>query len=239
MKRRFIAIMMLMLFSVASFAFGGCIERRDDAPDGGITYTLTVQGNTSELMEGLRDKYPAGAEIEVKCYPVTDVDTYVFLDGEQVTQTHFDSDYWGYTFTMPEKDATLFITHNRFTVVTTCSFDSVFRWARTLDRGSIAQVCCERGFVAVADPTPEITYSSDREDIGAVCAIFDKELTYDGTEPIDGGNYIKYTLYDENSDVLAEFFVFSGRICYTSFSECCYFVIPDFVFPDLKADFEV
>ncbi len=65
-----------------------------------------------ELDEDLRQCFtqmPLGADageiVEIRTAVLTDEDIHVYVNGQEIEKTHYDSDYWAYTFTMPSNDA--------------------------------------------------------------------------------------------------------------------------------------
>lgn len=47
----------------------------------------------------------AGDLVEIKTNGILyDADIHVYVDGQELSKSHYDSDYWGYSFVMPEKD---------------------------------------------------------------------------------------------------------------------------------------
>ncbi len=46
----------------------------------------------------------AGEKVEIKTDVLFDADIHVYVDGQEIGKTHYDSDYWGYSFIMPDKD---------------------------------------------------------------------------------------------------------------------------------------
>ena len=51
----------------------------------------------------------AGSRIVLRTYPLMDAELAFYANGVKLTQTHADSDYWEYVFTMPDEDVV--ITH--------------------------------------------------------------------------------------------------------------------------------
>ena len=51
----------------------------------------------------------AGETVVLRTGPIMDADLYFYANGVKMTQTHADSDYWEYTFVMPDEDVV--ITH--------------------------------------------------------------------------------------------------------------------------------
>lgn len=96
-------------------------------------FKVEVTGSTDSLMEPIKSSYKAGAKVEIKAYPVTDVGLYVFIDNEQVPMSHYDSDYWGYEFIMPEKDITIHLTYDQFYGKDEYTFKDLYNWVDELD----------------------------------------------------------------------------------------------------------
>ena len=46
----------------------------------------------------------AGDTVELKTEILYDADIHVYVDGQEIGKTHYDSDYWGYSFIMPDHD---------------------------------------------------------------------------------------------------------------------------------------
>lgn len=159
-------------------------------------YTLTILGDTDNIIEPLKTTYQFGEEVNIKLSPSYDVDTYIYLDNNKITQYHNDSDYWGYKFKMPAKNVTIYITHNPFYVDRIYAFYEVFNWAKDLKLNEIEKVSLEKGYLGVdSNIVPTITYSTDSEDINEVYLLTKAALRKKDLESIDGGYYIKYTLF--------------------------------------------
>ena len=80
----------------------------------GDYYSVNVTGSEDSLMEPIKISYKAGTIVEIKAHPVTDVSLHVFVNGEEIPMSHFDSDYWGYEFVMPEENITIHLTYDQF-----------------------------------------------------------------------------------------------------------------------------
>lgn len=80
----------------------------------GNYYSVKVTGDKSSLMEPIKSRYQAGTVVEIKAYSVTDVSLHVFVNGEEISMSHYDSDYWGFEFVMPEETVTIHLTYDRF-----------------------------------------------------------------------------------------------------------------------------
>ena len=49
----------------------------------------------------------SGEKLEIRTQVLSDADIHIYLDEEELKKTHSDSDYWGYSFTMPDKDVVI------------------------------------------------------------------------------------------------------------------------------------
>lgn len=50
----------------------------------------------------LPESAKAGETVEIRTEVLMDADIYLFVEGTEIKKTHSDSDYWGYTFVMPD-----------------------------------------------------------------------------------------------------------------------------------------
>ena len=80
----------------------------------GDFYTVKVTGDISALITPIMPIYRAGSLVKIKAYPVTDISLHVFVNGDEISMSHFDSDYWGFEFIMPEENITIHLTYNQF-----------------------------------------------------------------------------------------------------------------------------
>ena len=80
----------------------------------GNYYRIDVTGDKDSLMKPIKSHYQVGATVEIKAHPVTDVSLHVFVNGEEIPMIHFDSDYWGFEFVMPEENVTVHLTYDNF-----------------------------------------------------------------------------------------------------------------------------
>lgn len=71
-------------------------------------YTVSYElGEHLEDFTELPAKAKAGETVEIKTVVLLDADIHVYVDGEEIAKSHYDSDYWGYSFTMPNKNVTV------------------------------------------------------------------------------------------------------------------------------------
>ncbi len=66
-----------------------------------ISYEL---GETAEYFTGTPTEAGAGDTVEIRTAVLYDADIHVYADGVEIEKTHYDSDYWGYSFVMPDKE---------------------------------------------------------------------------------------------------------------------------------------
>lgn len=237
MKKILVLLLAVTATVCAAFAFTACdLDDLFKKPAGGNSgndgtyYKVTVSGADDFFFERLEDKYKAGTEVEVKLNVITDVSLYVSVNGKRVEQSHYDSDYWGYKFTMPEEDVTVFIITDKYYDVEVCDFNVPFYWANGLSPANVIKIKRERSI----DGSPEnveTTYTTDRTDIENICAVFNCKLQPCDNPKITGSYYTTYTFY--TADAEYELNVSSGYAIRIGFSTLDWFKIADFTFPEI------
>ena len=96
-----------LLISISLCLLVGCSGSGD-------FYTVKVTGSISSLMTPIMPIYQAGTVVKIKVFPVTDISLHVFVNGKEIPMSHYDSDYWGFEFVMPEEDITIHLTYDQF-----------------------------------------------------------------------------------------------------------------------------
>ena len=66
-----------------------------------IRYDL---GDTAKCFISTPSGAKVGDTVEIRTEVLFDADIHVYVDGQEIGKTHYDSDYWGYSFIMPDKD---------------------------------------------------------------------------------------------------------------------------------------
>lgn len=214
---------------------GGTSDNKDTPPppDGGTFYRVTVTGIDDLFYEQPEKLYEAGTEVEVKLDVITDMSLYVFVNDKRVAQSHYDSDYWGYKFTMPEEDITIFITANEYHGVEICDFSEPFYWVNYLKKDEVVKIKCKTGYIGVSPDTPsDVKYTTDKTEIENICAVFNCKLKPCSNPQIEGGYYVVYTFYTDG-DREYELEISNGYAVKTSFSTIDWFEIVDFKFPEI------
>ena len=83
---------------------------------GKYEYFLSNHGDFTiryELGDAAKDfiRTPSGAKagdtVEIRTAVLYDADLHVYVDGLEIGKSHYDSDYWGYSFEMPDRDVTV------------------------------------------------------------------------------------------------------------------------------------
>ena len=95
-------------------------------------YSVEVTGSTDSLKERIPELIQAGSKVEIKANPVTDITLHVFINGEEVKMSHFDSDYWGFEFIMPEENITIHLTYDQFYGKNDYTFSELYYWVDSL-----------------------------------------------------------------------------------------------------------
>ncbi len=96
-------------------------------------YAVEVTGSIDSLMEQIPALIKASSKVEIKAYPVTDITLHVFINGEEVKMSHFDSDYWGFEFIMPEENITIHLTYDQFYGKDDYTFSELYYWVDSLE----------------------------------------------------------------------------------------------------------
>ncbi len=67
----------------------------------GIRYEL---GDTADNFTLKPSEAKTGDTVEIRTGVLYDADIHVYVDGQEIRKSHYDSDYWGYSFVMPDKE---------------------------------------------------------------------------------------------------------------------------------------
>lgn len=178
-------IVILLLLAVICSLFGCDSDNKANGSTGSETgdskegyYSLTVTGSKDSLMKALKSKYKAGEVVKIKAYPVTDISLHVFVNGEQIPMSHWDSDYWGFEFVMPEEDVTVHLTYDQFYGREEYLLSDLYvammyleRYGDDIDKICIRSYRCDEKYSIV-----ENRYSSKSEDIENYKAMFNQSV---------------------------------------------------------------
>ncbi|MBO4873135.1 MAG: hypothetical protein J5496_06950 [Lachnospiraceae bacterium] len=66
-----------------------------------IRYEL---GDAADVFTDRPPEAGAGETVEIRTCVICDADIHVYVNGQEINKSHYDSDYWGYTFVMPESE---------------------------------------------------------------------------------------------------------------------------------------
>ena len=96
----------VLLAALLLWLFAGCSSPSETGSDPApavfrIRYDL---GNLAGDFTDTPEIAQAGESVEIRTMVLDDADIHVYVDGEEIVKSHYDGDYWGYTFTMPERD---------------------------------------------------------------------------------------------------------------------------------------
>ena len=92
-------ILILTMVTILALALTACAMPEKE------TFTITYDlGSIAEHFTYAPTKAKAGDSVELKTEILIDADIHVYVDGKELEKSHYDSDYWGYSFIMPEKD---------------------------------------------------------------------------------------------------------------------------------------
>ncbi len=96
-------ILAAALCLVLAFSIIGCEKRGGNLPDDvehKINYEL---GDLADDFISTPVSARSGEIVEIRTHILYDADIHVYVDGKEIEKSHYDSDYWGYSFTMPQK----------------------------------------------------------------------------------------------------------------------------------------
>lgn len=205
-------------------------------------YKLIVNSSNEDfLLEDLKPKYQVGNKIEVKLGVIYDADIEVYANGEKIKRTHFDSDYWGYTFIMPSEDVIL-----DFKVVSSkieyLYLDSVYLEVENLKLDDIimAKIVIENGL----SNFKKISYSTDQQDLlnmfnlfkGPMLKATQDEIIHANQKDLGTSTYEIMTIYDTLSITLRGNLLYLDNEYYRLFNQFEDFLNP---LPWIENDFYI
>ena len=136
-------------------------------------FKVEVTGSTDSLMEQIPTLIKAGSKFEIKAHPVTDITLHVFINGEEVKMSHFDSDYWGYEFIMPEENITIHLTYDQFYGKDDYTFSDLYYWVDDLDNVDKVAIYSK---AYTYERFSEIYYLTNQSDINRMLDILKQHL---------------------------------------------------------------
>ena len=88
------------------------IPAHDPAPatvsaDSGYRVGYALGDEFTGIFTDMPQEANAGDTVEIRTAILFDADIHVYADGQEIGKTHYDSDYWGYSFIMPDHDVTV------------------------------------------------------------------------------------------------------------------------------------
>ena len=182
-------------------------------------YTVKVTGDVSSLITPIMPFYQAGKVVEIKAHPVTDVSLHVFVNGERIPMSHFDSDYWGFAFVMPEENVTIHLTYDQFYGRDEYSFDELC-WNIDNLENEITKVSVRTTDYKNKNMFIETRYSYKREDIDNFKAIVNQRLIkYEGSSSVDcEREFSFYYDMDNNREMLTSLYFRGDLYWWNDFS---------------------
>lgn len=204
-------------------------------------YTLTVINNT-DFVTSCPDsgKYKPGQKWEIKTDVITDVGIYIYANNKPVPKSHYDSDYWGFEFTMPEEDVELVITMDQFYGKTNYTFDSLFYQTRNLKIENVDAIW-ESSYNSNSK-MKTILKSTDKEDIKNILSILNESLIIVRDETIDlnSSEFIEYSFIQEDNNSF-ELIIINGYVFWNDFSssEIFRFERNDWTLPRVENESEI
>ena len=163
--KKFICLFLIVVIILTLLC--GCNENGD-------FYTVKVTGDKSELITPIMPIYRAGSVVKIKAYSVTDVSLHVFVNGEEIPMSHYDSDYWEFEFVMPEENITIHLTFDQFYGRDEYSFDDLH--PLNFLKNEIIKVSVKTTTYSEKNSFIETRYSTRQSDIDNFKAIASQNL---------------------------------------------------------------
>ena len=106
MRRLALSIISLIM----AIALVSCSHSFPEEDTGNVSGYHTIRydlGDTASFFTSVPSEAEAGNTVEIRTGVLYDADIHLYVDGQEIEKSHFDSDYWGYSFVMPERDVTV------------------------------------------------------------------------------------------------------------------------------------
>ena len=116
MKKTILLLICLVMVLILTACFGGKadIQNEDIPADNSVSATTSadfgyhigyeLDSEFTDVFTDMPSEAFPGDAVEIRTGILFDADIHVYADGQEIKKTHYDSDYWGYSFTMPDHD---------------------------------------------------------------------------------------------------------------------------------------
>ncbi len=99
------AFWVILIAIVACIVLAVCLMTDPFSISNNGDFTIRYElGDTAKDFISTPSGAKTGDTVEVRTQVLFDADILVYVDGQEIGKTHYDSDYWGYSFIMPDKD---------------------------------------------------------------------------------------------------------------------------------------
>ncbi len=99
------AFWVILIAIVACIVLAVCLMTDPFSISNNGDFTIRYElGDTAKDFISTPSGAKTGDTVEVRTQVLFDADIHVYVDGQEIGKTHYDSDYWGYSFIMPDKD---------------------------------------------------------------------------------------------------------------------------------------
>lgn len=213
-------LLAFLLAIVSIVGLVSCVSTND-------LYTLSVEIENSQLSSSIisypkSKKYKAGTTLNVKTSIIMDAGIYVYLNNNEVKQID-EKGFWIYSFEMPAKDSSLYITMDQFYGRDEYTFGSIFGWTNYIEEKDIIRI---KHKTEIASPYvfSNAIYTEDRTDISLFYDLLQEPLVrFKNTQQLKSGGKTSEITYFMN-DYSHELSILDDNIVYWhDFSNSAYF----------------
>ena len=100
------AFWVIVIAIVVCIVLAVCLMTDPFSTKGDLTIRYEL-GDTAKDFIRTPSGAKAGDTVEIRTEVLYDADLHVYVDGLEIGKSHYDSDYWGYSFEMPDRDVTV------------------------------------------------------------------------------------------------------------------------------------
>lgn len=189
-------------------------------------YKIYIHGDSKDLVNNkfINNIYSINDEVTFQTKAVLDVGTYIYIDNILLTGTPVsNSNNTQYTFTMPNHDVVIHLTHNKFYIDREYKFKEIFSNFTDEYMASISEIRTTLGFNGTLQLNNDcVKCTKSLTDISNISTLFTQSFVKVDNNEIDGGTSLNYLFLNaDNNSINVNFN--NDLLVYTDFSSYQYF----------------